>query len=224
MEGKKIIVSIIGMLASIVLCFSVTGFTVAAEEENEQEITINILPEDVLFDIPNMKPGDWAPRTVVIQNNGDMEFEYVTTLRNESESEKLFNELVLEVSDGEGELYNGKIADFNALSARFLAPSNEEELRFTVRFPEHLGNEFQGLAAQFSLIFSAEGNQSDTDEVVSEGTIGSGDSDASGGSRLPDTATNMFNLLLIGGLLLAVGGFLIAYNRKKVRKAEKPDL
>lgn len=223
MKGEKIIVSIISMLVSIILCFSVSGFTVAAEEADEQEITINILPEDVLFDVPNMKPGDWAPRTIVIQNNGDMEFEYVTTLRNDSESEKLFNELVLEVSDGEQELYNGKLAEFDTLSPRFLDSSSEEELDFTVRFPDHLGNEFQGLAAQFSLIFSAEREQSDTDEVISEGVIGSGGSDAASGSSLPDTATNMFNLLLIGGLLLGAGGFLIVYNRQRARKAEKPN-
>ncbi|UJL45359.1 LPXTG cell wall anchor domain-containing protein [Virgibacillus sp. NKC19-16] len=217
----KIIFSIIGVLASVVLCFSLTGPAVVAEEADKQEIAINIMPEDVLFDVPNMKPGDWAPRTIVIQNNGEMGFEYFTTLRNDSGSEKLFNELVLEVSDGEGELYNGKLAEFNTLSPRFLEPSSEEELHFTVRFPAHLGNEFQGLAAQFSLIFSAKGEQSDTDEVISEGTIGSGDSYSAGGSRLPDTATNMFNLLLIGGLLLAAGVFLIVYNRKNVRKAEK---
>ncbi|WP_373893397.1 LPXTG cell wall anchor domain-containing protein [Virgibacillus natechei] len=224
MKGEKTIGSIIGLLVGIILCFSVTGFTVAAEEADEQEIAINILPEDVLFDVPNMKPGDWAPRTVVIQNNGVMEFEYVMTLRNDSESEKLFNELMLEVSDGREELYNGKLADFDTLSPRYLEPSSEEELDFTVRFPENLGNEFQGLAAQFSLILSAEGKQSDMDEVVSEGSIGSGDSDAVGGSRLPNTATNMFNLLLIGGLLLAAGGLLIAYYRKKMRKVEKPEL
>lgn len=225
MKVKKLRVFITAMLGSIVLSLSVPSLPSVAEEAEEgAEIIINISPEDMLFDVDNMKPGDWAPRTAIIQNNGATAFEYVTTVRNDSETEKLFNELLLEVSDEEEELYNGKLADFNGLSPRSLEASNDEELTFIVRFPTGLGNDFQGLAAQFSLIFSAAGEESQMEEeAISAGTIGSSGGDgAAGESRLPDTATNMFNLLLIGGVLLVSGGLLIVYNRRRMRKADKP--
>ncbi len=187
--------------------------SVSGETNSNSKIDIGISPSEYLFDVDNMKPGDWAPRTIVIQNKGLNEFNYYTTLQNDSGSEKLFNELLLEISDSNGEIYSGNLADFKELSPRTLAPSSEEELTFTIRFPEKLGNEFQGLSVNFSLIFSAEGDNNDTDQETSGGVIGGDDNFQSGGSKLPVTATNMFTYLLIGGALIVTGGIVFLLYR-----------
>lgn len=219
MKPKKVFMMTISLLTGMALYLGMFHPpTVLAESE----ITIDVLPGEVLFDVDNMKPGDWAPRTVVIQNNGMMAFNYTTTLKPEGKSMKLFNELLLEIKDSNGELYNGKLADFKELAPRSLKPSSEEKVHYTVRFPTHLGNEFQGLDAKFTLIFSAKGKDNAIDEKAVSATIagdgGSGGSSGiSSGSALPATATGIFNMLLIGFLLVAGGALLVLYNRKRMK-------
>lgn len=188
----------------------------------EERLSIDVLPADKLFDISNMKPGDWAPRTTTIKNSGNIEFEYSTSVKSESEDKKLYNELLLEVWDDETELYNGKLSEFTGFSPRTLSPNEEDELEYIVRFPHHLGNDFQGLDAQFTIYYTAEAvdsNESKTEGIT--GTIDSG-GDGSGGV-LPKTATNMFSFIVFGALLIAVGGIisLLIQLRLKVRSARK---
>lgn len=202
----------------------VIGFSpsiILAESEKKPEIKIEVVSkdsEDPLFDVDNMKPGDWAPRTVVVQNDGQMDFDYTMQLQSDEET-KLYNELLLEVTDDETELYNGNLADFTSLDIRSLAAGNEEELELTVRFPEHLGNEFQGLNAQFQLLFTAEGEKGKSDDTRIGSMIGSAtdaddENDEKAGSTLPKTATNIFTFLLIGGILLGLGGLLVLYTKR----------
>lgn len=189
--------------------------TIASGQTNEQsKLAIEVTPRDSLFNVTNMKPGDWTPRTVVVRNNGTMDFEYEMVLQNKGE-EKLFNELTLEVSDDQTELFNGKLAEFTALEVRHLVAGNEEELYITVRFPEHLGNEFQGLDTHFALIFTAKGEKGRSDKVKVDGMLGSDDQSPKSGSVLPSTATNMFNLLVIGGVLLGLGGLIFINQRTR---------
>ncbi|MBD1223190.1 LPXTG cell wall anchor domain-containing protein [Virgibacillus halodenitrificans] len=209
---KKLVVTLFCILALVIV---MGGNSVTAEEE-EKELAINVLPGDVLFNINNMKPGDWAPRTITVQNNGIKDFTYQMSLRNDGE-EKLFNELLLEINDSKTVLYEGKLADFTKLSDRDLSTSKQEELEVTVIFPEYLGNEFQGLDAEFSILFSAEGKTSQLAEVSVDGMIGSGNSQTQ--SFLPNTATGIFNLFLSGAVLLISGVFILLY--KKWRKVSK---
>ncbi|MEN2768719.1 TasA family protein [Ornithinibacillus xuwenensis] len=215
------------------IAFILTAFisypSVSAESDNSMlaEIDIGIQPDDVLFDIDNMKPGDWAPRTITVQNIGKMNLDYSMHVKNNG-STKLFNELMLEITDSSQTIYSGKIADFDNLPLRSLKSSTEEDLEITVRFPEHLGNEYQGLDSSFTFIFTAEGTEdpggdnpgeedpddgSDTDDKDYEGVDGSVDS-GDGGSELPDTATNMFNFLFIGGILIISGGLIALLARR----------
>ncbi|MEC2160550.1 LPXTG cell wall anchor domain-containing protein [Virgibacillus halodenitrificans] len=214
MMFKRSIVILFCILALVIVMGS--NSVKAEEEEKEKELAIDVLPGDVLFNVNNMKPGDWAPRTITVQNNGIKDFTYQMTLRNDGE-EKLFNELLLEINDSKSVLYEGKLADFTKLSPRDLSTSKQEELKLTVIFPEHLGNEFQGLNAEFSILFTAEGKTSQLAEVSVDGMIGSGNSQTQ--AFLPNTATGIFNLLLFGAVLLISGIFILLYKRwKKVSK------
>lgn len=205
------------MIPLLLLLGSMSLFPVSsafADDENtteNNEINISLSPTETLFDITNMKPGDWAPRTITVKNIGSKDFEYLMQLQN-SGDEKLFNELLLEIKAGDEELFQDKLAAFKSLPIRKLATGNEENLDVTIRFPEHLGNEFQGLHATFDFVFTAEGNDSEAETVtvqeVMVGKIDSSGSPMSGGPRLPDSTTNLVNFMLIGGAL-GVGGIVL---------------
>lgn len=206
------------LLFSWVSLSPITSVYAEGEDDTEvKEIDISITPTDTLFEVSNMKPGDWAPRTITVKNIGSKDFEYQMQLQN-SGDEKLFNELLLEIKAGDEELYQDKLANFKSLPIRKLTTGNEENLEVTIRFPEHLGNEFQGLHASFDFIFTAEGNDSETETVqeVMIGKIDSSGSPMSGGPRLSNSTTNLFNYMLIGGAL-GVGGIVLiitVYYRK----------
>ena len=133
------------LLISGICFFPVTSVFADGENDTDKnDIDISISPKDTLFDISNMKPGDWAPRTITVKNSGNKDFVYQMQLQNNGEK-KLFNELLLEIKADDKELYQGKLAAFKSLPARKLTSGNEENLDITIRFPEHLGNDFQGL-------------------------------------------------------------------------------
>jgi hypothetical protein len=274
MDLKKIF-----FIAAIVLV--VTSFLpyTAFAITDKKEIDIEILPNGTLFDVANMKPGDWAPRDITVRNAGKRDFNYSMKIQNDG-PEKLFNELMVEVKDRDAIIYTGKISELGMLPKRILYVNTEEKLTITIRFPEHLGNEFQGLGSNFNLQFIAEeihsnpggdnpggenpgednpgsdnpgedgpggdnpgsdnpseddpdgeepggdnpedentgedeqesdnpeNNHTDEDKEVVEGIIDSGNN-SQDGSLLPSTATNIFNFLFFGGMLIVTGAFII---------------
>lgn len=198
------------------ICFLpiTTAFADGENGADNNEIDISISPQNALFNINNMKPGDWAPRTITVKNSGSKDFGYQMQLRNDGE-EKLFNELLLEIKAGEEELYQGNLASFKSLPIRKLATGSDENLDITIRFPEHLGNDFQGLIAAFAFTFTAEGKDNISVQAIAPGQIDSGGSTPTG-KILPTTSTNIFNLLLLGAVLVAGGivMMLITYYRR----------
>lgn len=209
------------LLIGVMSLFSPVSVFAEKGESDKSKLKFSISPSDSLFNIHNMKPGDWAPRTLVVKNSGSKELNYTMQLENTGDK-KLFNELLMEIKSGNNELYQGKNSKFTALHARKLEAGGEENLDITIRFPEHLGNEFQGLDAAFILKFTAEGkgNSSVPVEVATRGQIGSGDS-PSNISKLPQTGTYMQTMLLIGAVFVGVGLILIIIpHYKRMRIAE----
>jgi len=206
------------ILICLLIVILIPAKIVVADTSNTPQLAIEVLPSDSLFNITDMKPGDWAPRTVTIKNNGLQEFDYQLRVINDG-PDKLFNELLFEVNDQSNEVYDGKLADFETIPLRSLTSSNVEELDLTIRFPNESGNEFQGLHAQFSIVFMAEGkeNNSIVASTYIEGIVGSGGEDLRvSGAGLPYTATNIFKFMFIGLLTLAIGGGIFELNRRKM--------
>ena len=200
------------------ICFYPVSSVFADGENNkvENEIDISLSAKDNLFDISNMKPGDWAPRTIAIQNSGSKDFVYQMQLQNSGEK-KLFNELLLEIKAGDIELYQGKMSAFKSLPERKLTSSTEEKLDITIRFPEHLGNDFQGLASDFVFSFTAEGKDSATVQAVTKGQVASSSfGPTTAGFSLPAASSNISNLMLFG-IAIVAGGILLLIIRHKVR-------
>lgn len=198
------------------ICFYPFSNTFASENDQiEPELDIELSTKENLFDISGMKPGDWAPRTITVQNSGSKDFVYQMKVQNSGEK-KLFNELMVEIKAGDTELYKGKMAALESLPERKLASNAEEKLDVTIRFPEHLGNDFQGLTAAFVFSFTAEGKEN-TAVVMTKGQIASSSfGPTSSGFSLPTISTNILTLMLLGALLV-VGRILLIILRHRVR-------
>lgn len=184
-------------------------------DTNKKNIDISLTPQDILFDINNMKPGDWASRTLTIKNSGTKDFMYNIQVQNKEE-EKLFNQLELDIKSGEKELYKGKLAAFKSLPARELTHNTEEEIDITVRFPEHLGNDFQGLTSSFYFIFATEEkSHKKTQPSITPDKTNLNSEPPAKGLSTPNTATNIFNFLLLGTILILAGIIMIVIRHYK---------
>ncbi|CAM3913122.1 TasA family protein [Mesobacillus zeae] len=192
------------ILYMLLLLFAVTlstGQTTAAPDT--QEIDISATPDKVLFDLSNIKPGDWAERSITLQNSGRQDFKYITSAKLTSGSEKLYQNLVLKVYGPQGELFAGTLDDFKKLEPRLIKSSEKENLVFKLEMPEELGNDYQGLGCKVQIRFYVEGTM---------GGVLPPD-----GPKLPNTATGIFNMLAAGILFTLGGGAMYLYylQRKK---------
>lgn len=192
----------------IIFCFSSKYDSIVNAQDG---VELEVDPDSVLFDVNNMKPGDWASRDVKIKNRGTRPFMYSINVESRG-MKKLYNELQLEVFMKKRELYSGELNSFTNIKARHLAPGKQDNITVTIRFPEELGNEYQGLEADFAIIIIAEGEAKQQDEQTVIGKIGTDKYDF--GSKLPNTATNTFVYILLGLCLIGIGIFLYLVIRK----------
>jgi LPXTG-motif cell wall-anchored protein len=195
-------------------------------DSSTPEIKIDTLPEKVLFDIVNFKPGDWAPRELIIQNNGNQDFSYNIQSRMKSGSEKLYNQFQLKIEDKSGMVYQGDLKDFKGLNPRPLAAFSEEKLTVTVEFPYISGNEFQGLNTEVEFVLYAEGKNEppppDTekpDEEDNGSTPPSNDSNnppAKDTGSLPQTGEDNPIFMILSGLFISMAGLALLLIKKSI--------
>ncbi|KAA0548334.1 cell wall protein [Bacillus sp. BGMRC 2118] len=205
MKSTRLFFLILCNFLMITLFITSVG-TTRAETTQLPEVDISTSPHKVLFNVGNMKPGDWATRTITVNNKGKQDFKYTMSVNMKSGSKKLFDEFMLKVSDKDRELYNGKLADFKGFESRTLYQSKSEDLTFQVDFPSHLGNEFQGLATEVEFKFYVAGTLGGLLPVD--------------GPKLPDTATGMFNIIGAGAILVFGGMILFALDRFRKRRLD----
>lgn len=186
-------------------------------DSKENEVVIDRYPDEAIFSLENMKPGDFAYRTLTVQNNQDLDLLYTMKLENTGEL-KLYNELLLQVSFDDETVFNGKLKDYQGMNDRLLHARSEEILEFYLKFPEELGNEYQGLRADFIIDFTAKAGD---DSGIVAGVVTENGNPIKGiggsGGKLPSTATNIFTYLLTGIFLIIAGG---AASRLTGRKKE----
>jgi LPXTG-motif cell wall-anchored protein len=200
---KKITTQFCINIFVILLFFSLTLINTLAATTNPK-IDIATSPVKELFDLANLKPGDWAERTLTIQNKGKQDFKYLSSSKLKDGSEKFYNELLLKISDKNNVLFDGKMKDFTKLDSRLIAKNDSEQLFFKVVVPDGLGNEFQGLGCKVEFKFYVEGTLGGVLPVD--------------GPKLPETGTSMFNFMVSGTVLLISGSILqlFIYRRKKL--------
>jgi LPXTG-motif cell wall-anchored protein len=122
----------------------------------QSDFDLATIPDDILFDVSNMKPGDWGNRELVVQNKGIYDFNYTLKIKNINGSRKLYDELLLQVTKGTDLYFNGRLKDFADFSPQFLAKGTEEIINVRIEMPYELGNEFQGLTTSFEIELYAE--------------------------------------------------------------------
>ncbi|WP_456273088.1 TasA family protein [Bacillus sp. AK031] len=184
-------------------------FLIPAEAygETNNPLDISTSPHKILFDLTNLKPGDTMSRELLIENKGEQEFDYVLSNKFLEGSKEFYSHLLLTVSDGKGVVYDGKLKDFSELPSRSLKISNQETLLFKVEVPYYLDNAYQGLSCDFEF------------KLYVEGTLG-GVLPADG-PKLPATATDIFQTLLIGAILLISGITLFKYQSSRKLNIQK---
>lgn len=195
------------LFALVTFCFFFTfPISSANSEGNEKEIDISTSPHKIFFAIKNSIPGDTFTEVLQVQNNGSEDFKYLFSNHFLTGSEKFYNELMLTVNDEFGELYKGKLKNFKKLDSRNLKSNNKEELTFSIYFPYELGNEFQGQDSEFQFKFFVEGTLGGVLPV--DGPI------------LPNTGSDMFNILAAGSVLVLTGSIFqfIVKRRNKLGK------
>jgi LPXTG-motif cell wall-anchored protein len=188
----------------IISMFMFSPDTYQAEENSKEqkEVDISISPSPVLFHLTNVKPGDKISREITISNKGKQDFRYLFSNTFLKGSEKFYNELILEISDGKAILAEGKVKDFKKLDLRALESSSSETLQISIEIPYELGNEFQGLSTEFQFNFLVEGSNGAVTPV-------------SGGDILPDTGTEYYKFLLMGMVLFISGLCLYMFTWRK---------
>jgi LPXTG-motif cell wall-anchored protein len=222
MKSKLFKVIILYSCIALTVVFLPIGNTGAVE--SPVEIDIATSPSEYLFIVGNMKPGDWANRVITVKNSGNKDFDYATEAKYESGSETLYNQLDLQVSDANGLLFDGKLSDLKGLDTRSLASLSEEKLTFNVLFPSESGNEFQGLATEVALIFTAEAEPGENPPEENGGGTPPADNNTGGnnsdddsflGSVLPQTGETNPLYYYLSGLAMVLAG-IIAFKAKKL--------
>lgn len=204
------------------------------------EVDIILIPnEKFLFDISNMKPGDWAERELRVKNGGAKDFNYTIRIDNKQSDRKLFNELELKVYQGgkSNLIFDDKLKDFNGFKPKHLKKGATDSLFFQVEMPYELGNEFQKTSAYFEIMIVATAITTTTPPEDSNDPVKQPDSNgkptpvnsgtnetqspiASQGPKLPNTATNLYLLLAVGFILTTTGLTLIYANKRLSKKKE----
>ncbi|OIU67713.1 TasA family protein [Rossellomorea aquimaris] len=201
---------IIYKIVTIIIISSYLINTDIFAEENTKEhrsADISVSPSPILFNLTNMKPGDKITRNITISNRGKQDFSYLFKNTFLSGSEKFYNELILDISDGNKTLAEGKVKDFKNLDLRNLERSDSKTYEISIEIPYGLGNEYQGLMTEFQFDFLAEGPDGAVTSVAE-------------GSLLPDTGTDYFNYLMWGSSLFLAGICLYILTRRKLRLSD----
>ncbi|TCP30239.1 LPXTG-motif cell wall-anchored protein [Scopulibacillus darangshiensis] len=228
MKLKSIVFKLIMVycfLALTAIVFLPLGNTSASK--TAAEIDLATTPQDYLFNVNNMKPGDWATRTLTIHNKGNKSFNYNLDVGRKSGSEKLFDQLIVKIEDQSGVLYQGGLKDFKGFESRSLQDFDSEDLTFTVKFPKKSGNEYQGLVTDVAFNFFVDsdmapstqggGTHNDGGGLTPVSTHVTSNTDGAGWKgMLPQTGESNPLLIIIPGVILTAAGIILLLIKKSI--------
>src|SRR5690606_13308597 len=189
----------LGALSAIYLPIYQTSATPSSEK-----IAISTNSSRSFINIENMVPGDKITKSLQVINEGNVDFNYKLSVEMESGDQVLFDNLKVTITDKDKDIYNGSIKELNTLNLGELLSFKKNDLLFTVELPKVVGNDVKNKTTVIGFNFVAEG--------LNESENASGN-----GNNLPNTATNHFNFLLAGALLLLGGSSILIYVTRKSR-------
>jgi hypothetical protein len=193
MNLKNLIKSI-----SIIIIFFLTlssGFVITSAEQNE--LKLKITPSTSFINALNLAPGDSITSDIIIRN--DVLVDVNIKSRIQSGSNLLYNILDLNVIDGSEILYKGKLQGFENLIIKSVTEKGKR-LKFTVTLPKYSNNELQGQKVMVAFDFITKNS----------------DLNPPWKGSLPDTATNTFNYLIVG-IILLISGCILKTTQKRIK-------
>ena len=112
MKKSKYILIGTMIISSILLLLFLIQVRNTKADESEYMVDISTNPAEILFNVGNMKPGDWTTSVLEVNNEGNLDFNYSVNSYQESGDLYFYNQFFLRVSDEGGPLYEGKLKDF----------------------------------------------------------------------------------------------------------------
>lgn len=128
-------------------------------DESEYYVDISTSPAKGFLIAENMAPGDNKTAILKVNNNGNLDFNYSVSSRQESGNADLYNIILLKVADVEGRLYEGSLKDFLDFPLGTIPIGGNDSLTFTAELPLNTGNELQGKSAKVAFDFTAIGHE-----------------------------------------------------------------
>jgi hypothetical protein len=151
---------IIFFISTMILLLSLLLHSISTKaDETVYNVDISTTPANGFLIAENMAPGDKKTSILKVRNNGNLDFNYSVSSRQESGDLDLFNRILLKVSDGDGPLYEGTLKGFLDFPLGTIAVGVKESISFTAELPIDTGNEFQGKTTTVAFDFSAIGHE-----------------------------------------------------------------
>ncbi|WP_053366866.1 hypothetical protein [Bacillus sp. FJAT-27245] len=155
MRGKRILYTWITIASLMLLLVSLAKVHGTQADQTTYYVDISTSPANGFLIAKNMAPGDKKTSILNVSNNGNLDFNYSVSSRQESGDQALFNKIQLTVSDGQGRLFQGPLSGLSQFALGTIAISEGRTLTFTAELPIETGNEAQGKSTSVAFDFTA---------------------------------------------------------------------
>lgn len=166
MKGKRVLYTWITIALFMLLLFSLAKVNGTQADQTTYYVDISTAPANGFLIAENMAPGDKKTSILKVSNNGNLDFNYSVSSRQESGDEALFNKIQLTVFDGQGRLYQGPLNGLAQFALGTIAISEGRSLSFTAELPIETGNEAQGKSTSVAFDFTAIAHE---DQIPTDG-------------------------------------------------------
>jgi uncharacterized repeat protein (TIGR01451 family) len=205
MKRHNKIVIILGALMILAsLAWMAEPYYTWAQEQNNHPCRVALDPDETLFELENMNPGDETTKTVTVTKTGTssanlyMTWDFISGTPTLGQEGSLFEQLILVISHNGNELYRGPMINgpqagspsqlTDALYIAFMKYGDQLELDFTIFLPgPETGNEFQGSTLITKVVFYTicSGEEDNTPAIHIEKYTNGVDADVPTGPFIP---------------------------------------
>lgn len=191
-------------LSAIYLPFSETEAT-----SSQNMINLSTDPSNRLFYINNLAPGDIISKTIQINNKGNTNSEVEISASRELGDQRLYDALELSIMKNGIIQFQGKLAELKNIKLGEVVSSSSETYELLVGLPLNEGNNVKKKTTAVAFNFVGQFNNNTIQESLD-------------GKKLPSTATNIYNNLLIGLAMLVIGTIILLKLRHRKIKQTNP--
>lgn len=207
-------------------------YTWALEQNDAHPCRVALDPDESLFELENMNPGDETTRTVTVTKTGTssanlyMTWDFISGDPILGQEGSLFEQLILVIEHEGNELYRGPMMNgpqagspsqlTDALYIAFMEYGDELELDFTVILPgPETGNVFQGSALVTKIVFYTICSEEEdtTPRINIEKYTNGVDADTPSGPFIPVGDTVIWDYIVTNPGRVALSNVVVTDNR-----------